>query len=81
MYKLKSIKGPVNFEQAGDLFNSLSRINEIKVLSERNILRRFKFLQFSIKNNKDIGDLNPTTLDSTYLLGLNKKKLTHVGKN
>ena len=61
MYKFKDIKGPVNFNQAGDLFNSLSRINEIKILSEKNILRKFKFLQLSIKNNKDISDLNPNT--------------------
>ena len=77
MYKFKDIKGPVNFKQAGDLFNLLSRINEIKILREKNILSKFKFLQLSIKCNKDIGDLNPNTLDSPYLIGLSKKKLSH----
>ena len=76
MYKLKDIKEPINFERAGELFNLLSRINEIKVLREKDILKRFKFLQHSIKNTKDISELNPTTLDSLYLLGLNKKKLS-----
>ena len=60
MDKFKYIKEPINFKQAGDLFESLSRVNEIKILSEKNILSRFKFLQLSIKNNKDIGDLNPS---------------------
>ena len=77
MYKLKSIKGPINFEQASDLLNSLSRVNEIKILNEKYILKKFKFLQLSIKNIKDINDLNPSLLDSAYLLGLNKKKLTN----
>ena len=76
MYKFKYINGPINFNQASDLFNSLSRANEIKILSEKNILKKFKFLQLSIKNNKDISALNPNTIDSPYLLGLNKKKLT-----
>ena len=76
MYKFKYIKEPIAFNEANDLFNSLSRINEIKILNEKNILSRFKFLQLSIKNNKDIFDLNPNTLDSPFLLGLNKKKLS-----
>ena len=37
MYKLKSIKGPINFKEAYDLFNSLSRINEIKILNEKDL--------------------------------------------
>ena len=76
MDKLKDIKEPINFQRAGELFNLLSRINEIKVLREKDILKRFKFLQHSIKNTKDISELNPTTLDSLYVLGLNKKKLS-----
>ena len=37
MYKLKDIKEPINFEQAGRLFNLISRINEIKILKEKKI--------------------------------------------
>jgi len=76
MHKLKYIKEPINFEKAGELFNLLSRISEIKILSEKNILKRFKFLQLSIRSTKDIYELNPRPLDLMYLLGLYKKKLT-----
>lgn len=76
MYKFKYLEEPINFTQAGDLFNLLSRINEIKILREKNILNRFKFLQLSIKNNKDIYELNHITLDTPYYLGLNKKILS-----
>ena len=72
----KFLKLPISIKQASTIYLLIERLKDIKLFKDQKYFKNFKFLQFSLKCNRDIFDLNSAPLDTLFLIGLKKIKLS-----